>query len=75
METMASNQKLNDEIYISVQRYCELRNIGESTFWRMKKENNIAHKIVRLKGYGKKLFLLIKKEQIVYINKQGDVLL
>ncbi|SQC36499.1 Uncharacterised protein [Helicobacter fennelliae] len=75
METMASNQKLNDEIYISIKRYCELRNISESTFWRMKKADKFHYKIVKLKGYGKKHFLLIKKEQIVYINKQGNVLL
>lgn len=72
---MVSDEKLNDEIFISLKRYFELKNISETTFYRMKKENKIPYKIVKLKGYGKKHFLLIKKEQIVYINKQGNVIL
>ena len=32
--------KLQDEIYISVEKYCKMKNIGRGTFYRRKKEKS-----------------------------------
>lgn len=73
MEILELQEKLNNEIYISVDKYCELKNISKSTFWRKRNAKKINHKIVKLKGYGKKYFLQIKKEKIIYIDKNDNI--
>ena len=68
METL---DNLNDEIYVSLKKFCEIKNIAKCTFYRRRKKNNFPYKIVKLKGYGKKLFILIKKDDIVFIDKDN----
>ncbi len=67
--------KLQDEIYISVEKYCKMKNIGRGTFYRRKKKNQISFEITKLKGYGKKHFLIVKNEDIMSIDKDNKIIM
>lgn len=67
--------ELQDEIYIGIDRYCQLKNIGKTTFYNLKKNKQIPFKIVKLKGHHKKHFLVLKRDEIIFIDKNNRVLL
>lgn len=75
METLDIKNKLDDEIYISIEKFCVLNNISKMTFYRRKSKKQFPYKMVKLKGYGKKLFILIKKDSIVFINKNNILMI
>lgn len=60
-------------VYISCSKYCELKNISERTFYRIKKANNFLHQIVKIDGYGKMLFVVIKKGTY-FIDKNDNLI-
>lgn len=75
METLDIKNKLDDEIYVSVKKFCDIKNISYLTFYRKRLNKEIPYKIVKLKGYGKRLFILINKDDIIFINKNSNPLI
>lgn len=60
-EVINKNHLDESSVYISITKYCALKNISKTTLWRLKKSNNFPHKIIKIDGYGKKLFVVVKK--------------
>lgn len=75
VKTIDVKEKFNDEIFLSVKRFCELKGISLTTFWRQRKVQKFDLKVTKIKGYGKKLFVVIKKESIIFINKENSIIL
>lgn len=73
METLDIKNKLDDEIYVSLKRFCEIKHISKSTFYRKRKR--FPYKTMKLKGYGKRLFILIKKDSIIFIDKDNNLIM
>lgn len=75
METLDIKNKLDDEIYMSVKKFCEIKNISRWTVYRIRNKKQFPYKIVKLKGYGKRLFILIKKDSIIFIDKDNNLVM
>lgn len=60
-------------VYISVSKYCELKNVSFTTFWRLRKSNNFPYQIVKIDGYGKMLFIVVKKGTY-FIDKNDNLI-
>ena len=67
--------KIEHEIYITIERYCELKNICKRTFYNLKKQNKIPFKTITRKGFGKKHFLVVAPKDIVSIDKDNNILI
>lgn len=72
-EIIDKNNLDKTNVYISASKYCELKNISITTLWRLKKSNNFPHQIVKIDGYGKMLFIVVKKGTF-FIDKDDNLI-
>lgn len=75
IQSVSLKDRFNDEIFISLDRFCELKGVSRTTLWRKRAKKDFNLKIVKVEGQGKKLFVVIKKESIIFINKENSIIL
>lgn len=66
------------QIFLSIQKYCKIKDITTMTFYRQKKQNKIPHKIIKkgnVNNY-KKYYLVINSKDIITIksDKNGIIM-
>ena len=60
---------IENQICISIKKFCELKKINYSTLWRMRKKNKVQSKKI-----GGRVYIVINKKEAI-LTKENDLIL
>ena len=50
IQSVSLKDRFNDEIFISLDRFCELKGVSRTTLWRKRAKKDFNLKIVKVEG-------------------------
>ena len=60
---------IENQICISIKKFCELKKINSSTLWRMRKKNKVQSKKI-----GGRVYIILNKKEAL-LTKENDLIL
>lgn len=63
---------METRIYISIEKYCTLKNISKTTYFHLKNNNKIPYKIIKKSNNYRKYYLVINSKDIITIKSDKN---
>lgn len=70
-----NNMLENKQSILTLEKYCELKNISKKTFYRLKKKKMFPHIVIKQKNKHKKQFIIINPYKIIEIKSDNGIIM